>query len=76
MRIIKNLCLNFTWNVHCEVLPLKVQLDFVTVVTLKAPEKKYFSETHDFVCLFDSILYVPSTIFQLNRNSLPGLNQY
>ena len=28
------------------------------------------------VCLFDLILYVPSTIFQLNRNGLPGLNQY
>ena len=27
-----------------------------------------------FVCLFDLILYIPSTIFQLN--SLPGLNQY
>ena len=26
--------------------------------------------------LFDLILYVPSTIFQLNRDSLPGLNQY
>ena len=49
MRIIKNLCLNFTWNSHCEVLPLKVQLDFVTlvsVVILKAPEKNNFSDTH------------------------------
>ena len=27
-------------------------------------------------CLFDVILYVPSTIFQLNRTGLPGLNQY
>ena len=27
-------------------------------------------------CLFDLILYVPSTIFQLNREGLPGLNQY
>ena len=27
-------------------------------------------------CLFDLMLYVPSTIFQLNRDSLPGLNQY
>ena len=25
-----------------------------------------------FVCLFDLILYVPSTIFQLNRDGLPG----
>ena len=25
---------------------------------------------------FDLILYVPSTIFQLNRTGLPGLNQY
>ena len=30
-----------------------------------------------FVCfLFDLILYVPSTIFQLNRDRSSGLNQY
>ena len=29
-----------------------------------------------FVCLFDLILYFPSTIFQLGRDGLPGLNQY
>ena len=29
-----------------------------------------------FVCLFGLILYVPSTIFQLHREGLPGLNQY
>ena len=29
-----------------------------------------------FVCLFDLILYVLSTIFQLNGTGLPGLNQY
>ena len=29
-----------------------------------------------FVCLFDLILYVPSTIFQLNGTGLPGSNQY
>ena len=29
-----------------------------------------------FVCLIDLILYVPSTIVQLNRDSLPGLNQH
>ena len=29
-----------------------------------------------FVCLFGLILYIPSTIFQLNRKGLPGLNQY
>ena len=28
------------------------------------------------VCLFDLILYVPSTTFQLCRDDLPGLNQY
>ena len=28
-----------------------------------------------FFC-FDLILYVPSTIFQLYRDGLPGLNQY
>ena len=27
-------------------------------------------------CLFDLILYVPSTIFQLYSDGLPGLNQY
>ena len=27
-------------------------------------------------CLFDFILYVQSSIFQLNRTGLPGLNQY
>ena len=32
---------------------------------------------NDFVCLFDLILYVPSTIFQLYIGTgLPGLNQY
>ena len=35
-----------------------------------------FSLTRLFVCLFDLILYVPSTIFQLYRDGLPGLNQY
>ena len=30
----------------------------------------------DFVCLFDLILYVHSTIFQLCGTVLPGLNQY
>ena len=29
-----------------------------------------------FVCLFDFILYVHSTIFQLCGTVLPGLNQY
>ena len=29
-----------------------------------------------FVCLFDLILYVPPTIFQLTGAGLPGLNQY
>ena len=29
-----------------------------------------------FVCLFDMILYVHSTIFQLCGTGLPGLNQY
>ena len=29
-----------------------------------------------FVCLFDLILYVPSTIFSYKGTSLPGLNQY
>ena len=29
-----------------------------------------------FVCLFDLILYVPSTIFQLNRDGSSWLNQY
>ena len=31
---------------------------------------------HWFVCLFDLILYVHSTIFQLCGTKLPGLNQY
>ena len=30
----------------------------------------------EFVCLFDLILYVHSTIFQLCGTCLPGLNQY
>ena len=29
-----------------------------------------------YVCLFDLILYVHSTIFQLCGTCLPGLNQY
>ena len=32
--------------------------------------------TATFVCLFDLILYVHSTIFQLCGTGLPGLNQY
>ena len=31
---------------------------------------------HEFVCLFDLILYVHSTLFQLCGTGLPGLNQY
>ena len=31
---------------------------------------------HVFVCLFDLILYVPSTIFSYKETGLPGLNQY
>ena len=34
---------------------------------------KHYAE---FVCLFDLILYVHSTIFQLCGTNLPGLNQY
>ena len=39
------------------------------VVQLKSMESVLF-------VLFDLILYVPSTIFQLNRDGPPGLNQY
>ena len=31
---------------------------------------------HKCLILFDLIIYVPSTIFQLCRAGLPGLNQY
>ena len=47
---------------------------------------EYFQDGHhrnfesprcpDFVCLFDLILYVPSTIFLLYRDGSSGLNQY
>ena len=37
---------------------------------------KLFPKIHCFVCLFDLILYVHSTIFQLCGTGLPGLNQY
>ena len=33
------------------------------------------SEIYRYFC-FDLILYIPSTIFQLCRDGLPGLNQY
>ena len=36
----------------------------------------WFDENKLMIVLFDLILYVPSTIFQLNRMGLPGLNQY
>ena len=44
---------------------------------MEAPEDM-FSEYDRIwiICLFDLILYVQSTIFQLNRDGLPGLNQY
>ena len=35
-----------------------------------------YSENILFVCLFDLILYVHSTIFQLCGTVLPGFNQY
>ena len=38
--------------------------------------KKQRNKENFLFCLFDLILYVPSTIFQLYRAVLPGLNQY
>ena len=35
-----------------------------------------FQDYHHSVCLFDLILYVHSTIFQLCGTGLPGLNEY
>ena len=44
---------------------------------LKRPLKnRQNKDLNDFVCLFDLILYVHSTIFQLCGTKLPGLNQY
>ena len=42
------------------------------------PDIVFFStgQMNLFACLFDLILCVPSTIFQLSRDRLPGLNQY
>ena len=37
---------------------------------------KIVTEMKIHFCLFDLILYAPSTIFQLNRDGLPGFNQY
>ena len=36
----------------------------------------YINGSQVIFVLFDLILYVPSTIFQLCRTGLPGLNQY
>ena len=47
---------------------------FTILVVIYA--KKCFILTYVGFCLFDLILYVPSTIFQLNRMGHPALNQY
>ena len=38
--------------------------------------KALFFDADVFICLFDLILYVHSTIFQLCGTVLPGFNQY
>ena len=40
------------------------------------PINKSSNNNRFFVCLFDLILYVHSTIFQLCGTVLPGFNQY
>ena len=45
---------------------------FVHILSLVTDNNPSFC----FVCLFDLILYVHSTIFQLCGTGLPGLNQY
>ena len=47
---------------------LELCIDYIiTIVSTKS---------NDVFCLFDLILYVHSTIFQLCGTVLPGLNQY
>ena len=49
---------------------IEYRLNFISVPV------DFFSFFYLFVCLFDLILYVHSTIFQLCGTGLPGLNQY
>ena len=45
------------------------------IVHLSNSELLHQSITKFYFVLYDLILYIPSTIFQINRTGLPGLNQ-
>ena len=47
-----------------------------TLYQTAGAEMSLYQTADDFVCLFDLILYVHSTIFQLCGTVLPGFNQY
>ena len=47
-----------------------------TVLPHLMPDVQYVYIQKFAMCLFDLILYVHSTIFQLCRTGVPGLNQY
>ena len=74
----------FTWtdpdsspsrNTVCDRLPIKEVADPVEYITSNSILMEFPKELGVFV-LFDLILYVHSTIFQLCGTGLPGLNQY
>ena len=48
----------------------------VTNVYNVSVEQALFEEIRSYFVLFDLILYVHSTVFQLCGTGLPGLNQY
>ena len=45
-----------------------INLIFFLTFINEIPEERILEHLPSFVCLFDLILYVPSTIFQLNRD--------
>ena len=48
------------------------------MMPLHVNQKSIYDMMMILFCLFDLILYLPSTVFQLNRNGsdFPGLNQH
>ena len=76
LLFIHNCCSHRLWGYDVRFLLCYVVLDVLS--SLFVMKKKswllYFDRPFDF--LFDLILYVHSTIFQLCGTILPGLNQY
>ena len=65
----------FLKNVFSQILII-FSSEFSILSSCDLKKTHYIYSFPVFVCLFDLILYVPSTIFSYKRMGLPGLNQY